>query len=236
MSPIPLSGFEKIDFLSVSPQLLFTDRRDTKYIFHYLDWEDIMDALQENYYVVEHHGKVSQIYSTIYYDSSDLKYYIAHHNGHGNRVKMRTRTYEDGISFFEVKQKTNRGITIKERYSDIKDHVDGLMPQIEVVYDRITFYDKTFKEKLTFDFNLKFRDQNAEIGFSSIVIAESKKIKSTYSLFIDTIKRRKIESSSVSKYCLGIASLNKDIKQNNFKSLIHNINKLKNKYDVPSNY
>ena len=236
MSPIPLSGFEKIDFLSVSPQLLFTDRRDTKYIFHYLDWEDIMDALQDNYYVVEHHGKVSQIYSTVYYDSSDLKYYIAHHNGHGNRVKMRTRTYEDGISFFEVKQKTNRGITLKERYADNRDHVDGLMPQIEVVYDRITFYDKTFKEKLTFDFNLKFRDLNSEIGFSSIVIGESKKIKTTYSSFIETIKRRKIKSSSVSKYCLGIASLNKGIKQNNFKSLIHNINKLKNKYDIPSNY
>ena len=236
MSPIPLSEFEKVDFLSVSPQLLFTDRRDTKYIFHYLDWANVMDSLRENYCVVVHDGKFSQTYSTVYYDSPDLEFYMAHHNGHGNRVKMRTRTYQDGNSFFEVKQKTNRGITLKERYPDSIGHIDGLMPQIEVVYDRITFYDKTFKEKLTFDFNLKFRDQNAEIGFSSIVIAESKKIKTTYSLFIETIKTRKIESSSVSKYCLGIASLNKDIKQNNFKSLIHNINKLKNKYDVPSSY
>lgn len=234
MNPIPLTGFRKIDFLSVSPQLLFTDRRDTKYMFHYLDWADIMDSLKENYCVVEHHGKVSQTYSTVYYDSIDLKYYLLHHNGYGNRVKMRTRTYEDGVSFFEVKQKTNKGITLKERYPDKKDHIDGLMPQIEVVYDRITLYDKTFKEKLTFDFNLKYIDQNTEIEFSSVVIAESKKTKTVHSLFVEILKKRKIKSSSVSKYCLGIASLKQGVKQNNFKPLIHNINKLKNKYEVPS--
>jgi hypothetical protein len=113
MNPISLSAFEKIDFLSITPQLLFTDRRDTKFIFHYLDWSDIMEALREDYCVVEHHGKVSQIYSTVYFDSSDFKYYLAHHNGHGNRLKMRTRSYEDGVSFFEIKQNTNRGITLK---------------------------------------------------------------------------------------------------------------------------
>lgn len=235
MNPIPLSGFEKIDFLTISPQLLFTDRRDTKYIFHYLDWADIMEVLPEYYCVVVHDGKVSQTYSTIYYDSPELKYYLAHHNGHGNRMKMRTRTYEDGKSFFEVKQKTNRGITLKERYTNPTDHIDGLIPQLEVVYDRITLYDKMFQEKLTFDFNLYFRDASSRVEFSSIVIAESKKMKTTYSSFIEVLKGRKIESTSVSKYCLGMASLNKGVKQNNFKALIHNINKLKNKYEFPSN-
>jgi len=235
MNPISLSAFEKIDFLTISPQLLFTDRRDTKYIFHYLEWADIMEVLSENYCVVVHDGKVSQTYSTIYYDSPELKYYLAHHNGHGNRVKMRTRTYEGGISFFEVKQKTNRGITLKERYPNFEDHIDGLIPQLEVVYNRITLYDKLFQEKLTFDFNLQFRDESSEVEFSSIVIAESKKMRSTFSSFMEALKRRKIESTSMSKYCLGVASLNKDVKQNNFKALIHNINKLKHKYEVSSN-
>lgn len=236
MNPIPTSGFEKIDFLSLPPQLLFTDRRDTKYIFHYCDWADIMRALTEHYDVVSFEGKVSQSYSTIYYDSPELKYYMAHHNGHGNRMKMRTRTYQDGKSFFEVKQKTNRGITLKERYPNSTDYTDGLIPQLEVVYDRVTLYDKLFQEKLTFDFNLLFRDSISQIAFSSIVIAESKKMKTIFSSFIETMKRQKIECTSVSKYCLGMASLKKDIKQNNFKALIHNINKLKNKYEVPSNY
>jgi len=235
MNPIPLSGFEKIDFLTISPQLLFTDRRDTKYIFHYLDWSDIMEVLPEYYCVVVHDGKVSQTYSTIYYDSPELQYYLAHHNGHGNRMKMRTRKYEDGSSFFEVKQKTNRGITLKERYPNFEDHIEGLIPQLEVVYDRITLYDKMFHEKLTFDFNLQFRDASSQLEYSSIVIAESKKMKTTYSSFIEALKQRKIQSSSVSKYCFGMASLNEGIKQNNFKELIHNINKLKNKYEFPSN-
>jgi hypothetical protein len=149
---------------------------------------------------------------------------------------MRTRTYSDGQSFFEIKQKTNKGLTIKERYQEPTDQFNGLIPQIEVVYDRITMYDKNFDEKLTFDFNLSFRNNQSEIRFDSIVIAETKKMKFTHSTFVNEIKSKKIESNSLSKYCLGMASLNPNLKQNNFKAVLHAINKLKNKYELASNY
>jgi hypothetical protein len=73
------------------------------------------------------------------------------------------------------------------------------------------------------------------VGFDSIVIAESKKMKYTHSAFVNEIKRKKINSNSVSKYCLGMASLNPGIKQNNFKSILNKINKLNNKYELASN-
>lgn len=234
MYPISLSAFQEIDFLSLDPQLLFTNRRDTKFIFHYHDWPGIMEGLIEDYCLVLHEGKASQTYSTIYYDSVDLKYYMAHHNGHGNRVKIRTRTYQNGNSFFETKLKTNTGITIKERSGDTQHQVDGLIPQLEVQYDRITLYDRRFQEKLTFDFNLNFQHEVEQVQFSGLVIAESKKLKTTHSPFIQALKKRKFEPASVSKYCLGLASLNKSIKQNNFKSLMHTIKKINSKYDVPS--
>jgi hypothetical protein len=231
-----LSGFEKVDFFTVKPQLFFKERRDTKFLFHDVDLVDILEALKDNYCVVVHQGQIRQSYSTVYYDSSDLRFYLSHHNGHGNRVKMRTRTYEDGSSFFEIKQKTNTGNTLKERYPHSLDRVNGLVQQLEVVYDRITLYDKSFQEKLTFDFNLTFRDTKSQIRFSSIVIAESKKMKNTQSGFVDELKKRKISSTSISKYCLGMVSLKPSIKQNNFKNLVYKINKLKNKYEHTTDY
>jgi hypothetical protein len=74
------------------------------------------------------------------------------------------------------------------------------------------------------------------VGFDSIVVAESKKLKNTYSAFVDELKNKKIASNSVSKYCIGMASLFPYIKQNNFKTLLQKINKLNNKYELASNH
>lgn len=236
MYPIDLKAFKSIDFLSIKPQLLFTERRDTKFLFHRDDLPSIVNRLENDYLLVIHHGKQSQVYSTVYYDSTDLKYYLAHHNGHGNRMKMRTRTYEDGSSFFEVKQKTNRGVTLKERRSNEGRLDDGLVAKLKVVYERITFYDIHLQEKVTIDFNLEYLDGERKINYPELVIAESKKMKNIDSPFMTLMKNKKIEKVSLSKYCLGIVSLCDQIKKNNFKGLLYKIQKLKNTYDLSATY
>lgn len=227
-----LNNFKRIDFSAVKPQLLFAERVDTKYLFHFNDFASIINALSSSYTMVVFESKPSQIYSTVYYDSPDLKFYLAHHNGRGNRMKMRTRTYENGTSFFEVKQKTNKGLTLKERFSSSNEMTTGLVKQLEVVYERVTLYDNAFQEKLTFDFNLQFNCEDTSIQYPEIVIAETKKMKNASSAFVEEMKRRKIASSSMSKYCLGMISLFDDIKKNNFKKLIHKIYKLKNQHGI----
>lgn len=232
MYPIDLNVFKSIDFLSLKPQLLFTERRDIKFLFHKTDLPDILTSLKDDYILVTHHGKSSQVYATTYYDSSDLKYYLAHHNGHGNRMKVRTRTYEDGSSFFEIKQKTNKGITLKERQNFEEQYIEGLAPKLEVIYERITLYDNHLQEKLTIDFNLKYLEGDKTINYPELIIAESKKIKNVSSSFITLMKVKRIEKVSLSKYCLGIVSLFNDVKKNNFKGLVNKIQKLNNKYDL----
>lgn len=226
MYPIHLNDFKVIDFLSIKPQLLFSERKDTKFIFHRAELQSIIDSLVNDYLLVLHYGKYSQTYSTIYYDSPDLKFYLAHHNGHGNRMKMRTRTYENGSTFFEVKQKTNKGVTLKERYSSADTQLEGLQPQLEVVYERITLYDTSLQEKVTVDFNLQFLNGERKLSYQDLVIVESKTMKNTYSSFMELMKRKRIVSVSMSKYCLGIVSLFDEVKKNNFKKLIHKIQKL----------
>lgn len=232
MYPIDLKAFKSIDFLSIKPQLLFTERRDTKFLLHRNDLPGIINTLENDYLLVTHHGKQSQVYSTVYYDSTDLKFYLAHHNGHGNRMKMRTRTYEDGSSFFECKQKTNRGVTLKERQAFDENFTDGISPKLEVVYERITLHDFRLQEKVTIDFNLKFLDGDRKMEYPELVIAESKKSLNFHSPFIELMKLKKIEKVSMSKYCLGVVSLFEQVKKNNFKELVYKIQKLKNKYDL----
>lgn len=232
MYPIDLNAFESIDFLSLKPQMLFTERRDTKFLFHKTDLPDILNSLKDDYILVTHHGKSSQVYATTYYDSSDLKYYLSHHNGHGNRMKVRTRRYEDGSSFFEIKQKTNKGITLKERNNFEEEYVHGLFPQLVVNYERITLYDVLLQEKLTIDFDLQYQKGDNIIKYPELVIAESKKIKNVSSSFMTLMKVKRIEKVSLSKYCLGVVSLYNDVKKNNFKGLVNKIQKLNNKYDL----
>ena len=226
MYPLVLNNFQVIDFLSIKPQLLFSERKDTKFIFHRAELQNIIDSLVKDYLLVLHYGKYSQTYSTIYYDSPDLKFYLSHHNGHGNRMKMRTRTYENGSAFFEAKQKTNKGLTLKERYTSAETMLEGLQPQLEVVYERITLYDKCLQEKVTIDFNLQFIDSEKKLGYEDLVIIESKKMKNIYSPFMELMKTMRIGTVSMSKYCLGIVSLFDEVKKNNFKKLIHKIQKL----------
>ncbi len=228
MYPLRLTEFKVIDFLSIEPQLFYSERKDTKFIFHRSELQSIIDSLVNEYLLVLHYGKNSQTYSTIYYDSPELKYYLAHHNGHGNRMKMRTRTYENGSSFFEVKQKTNKGVTLKERYNSPETKLEGLQPQLEVVYERITLYDKCLQEKITVDFNLLFLDGERNLGYQDLVIVESKKMKNIYSPFMELMKKKRVEAVSMSKYCLGVVSLFDHVKKNNFKNLIHKIHKLNN--------
>jgi hypothetical protein len=209
---------------------------DTKYLFHYKEALEILNDLKDNYIIVLHREQNSQQYSTVYYDTAELDFYKAHHNGHGNRKKMRIRTYEDGQAFLEWKQKTNKGVTQKQRTTTVDAIPDDLILQIEVRYNRITMYSKTFEEKLTFDFHLTFIREDESIRIDEIVIAESKRAKSASSVFMDLMKKRKILSTSFSKYCFGMASLHTSIKKNNFKHLIVQTNKLKNEYDIPSNY
>lgn len=232
MYPLNLNVFKSIDFLSLKPQLLFTERRDTKFLFHRADLVEVLNRLKSDYLLVSHHGKPSQVYATTYYDSIDLKFYLAHHNGHGNRMKVRTRTYEDGKSFFEIKQKTNRGLTLKERRDFEEREVVDLAPKLEVVYERITLYDVRLQEKLTIDYNLRYIDGVSSIHYPELVIAESKKVKNTGSPFMEVMKYKRIAKVSMSKYCLGIVSLFSHVKKNNFKGLVQKIQKLKNKYDL----
>ncbi|HNQ12555.1 MAG TPA: polyphosphate polymerase domain-containing protein [Bacteroidia bacterium] len=242
--PISLGQMEGIKLM---------DRIDRKYFFEEEKLHGLMEELREYYKVLQVNDNRACIYQTQYYDTNDLSFYLKHHNQHLNRYKIRKRVYADnGVSYFEIKYKNNKNRTIKERikYKNDQGIIEGsavaflkeqtnlspedLIPTIQVLFTRCTFVNKTQAERVTMDFDLTFTKDNKEENFSGIVIVEAKQNKSVQSPFVRLLKKHHIIAGGVSKYCLGMALLNDQLKRNNFKSKILRFNKLK--YDIASGY
>ncbi len=239
-----LNTFEPIGLEEMNAVKLL-DRMDKKYTFTASELVDVLEAAKQNYKVLTIDGQRFAHYETRYFDTPDFEMYTRHHNRHMNRHKVRFRSYLDsGIHFFEVKFKTNKGRTIKKRVvRPFKDYSieqeaqallrkrtpyteNDLKEAIRVYYSRITLVNKNLKERITIDFDLQYGLNGKKQAFPNMIIAEVKQDRSDGSPFIDLMKERRIKDISISKYCLGVASLAENVKINNFKIKLHYVDKL----------
>ena len=222
---IPLS------YLEDNAQLL--NRKEIKYIIPIGLLNSILNDCKNEYYLLKINDVSIFRYRTSYYDTSDLKLYFNHHNGKGNRFKIREREYvQSDLKYVEIKTKTNKNQTIKHR-KEIKDWLEAkdfiqdhtkilesdLHQSLYSEYTRITLLHKEKKEKITLDFNLGFYEKQKSTQYNNIVIAEVKAEKIMVIHFNEIMKKYKIRSGSLSKYCLGLVSLHPKLKKNNFKMM-----------------
>lgn len=220
---------------------------DKKFTFPTAQLESILLSSTNKYRILTIEEKRFARYETRYYDTPDYDMYTKHHNRKLNRNKVRFRTYLDSsIHFFEVKFKTNKGRTIKKRLQlDMNDYSIGtgadslllkhthylkseLQEAMCVYYTRITLVSKDLKERLTIDMDLHYEHGGKSIGFPNMVIAEVKQDKSGTSPFTNIMHELRIKDISISKYCLGVASLVPNVKKNNFKIKLQHVKKLCN--------
>lgn len=221
------------------------DRTDTKFTFHISQLIEILELVKNDYRVLEIEEKKISRYKTLYYDTVNLDLYDRHHCGQLNRYKIRHRTYiESNIGFVEVKFKNNKGRTIKNRVKNFeapltwegkpKDFLDTtlpfnsntLVPTIWVNYSRLTLVNKTSAERLTIDIDLEFIKDDKTTNLSNLVIAEVKQEKRKASPILSVFKDKHIREGSISKYCMGIAMTIDNVKKNNFKPKLLNIQKI----------
>jgi hypothetical protein len=243
-----LGGFDPIS-LKEMDKVKLMDRTDTKYTFSLEQLSSVLDEARPFYRVLEVEGKRISRYKTLYYDTSNFSLYTKHHNGELNRYKIRHRTYvESNIAFLEVKFKNNKGRTIKDRIkkadvplqwegeaeaflqSKTPFNVNDLVPVLWVNYSRLTLVNKSSAERLTIDLNLEFIKDNRTKNFNNLVIAEVKQEKRKASPFTALMKKHHIREGSISKYCMGIASTEKEVKKNNFKEKLRALKHIVN-YD-----
>jgi len=246
-----LSGFKSITLEEVQQARLMR-RKDSKYLYGYIHVPGILSLLKNEYRVLEIEGRRSHNYQTYYYDTLCLDMYHMHHRGRVNRHKIRFRKYEstDGI-FLEVKKKDARGVTIKNRMQT-KNNVASIMskeeeflasytpyenekmrPVLENSFNRVTLVNQTQTERITIDYQLWFSSQVSEesIELPGISIAEIKFGNHlSGSPFHAVMRHNHIIPRRFSKYCIGMAMLNPELKQNLFKQKVRRVHKINNHY------
>jgi hypothetical protein len=214
------------------------NRIDTKFVFREDQLGNYLKKISAYYSVLTIDGKYLHPYETLYFDTPAF-----------NRYKLRCRKYSNsGISFFEIKSKTNKDRTIKERIqvADIPERLDdhlsqyisehttgGLhdfIPSLRVYFDRLTFVNKNGNERLTFDLNLRYNCNCGDKIIENMVIVEVKQDKNTVSPFLELMKLERQPHNYISKYCMGLTCLHKTLKMNNFKQKFTTLNKLG--YDI----
>lgn len=241
MKPITLDEMKSVQLMN---------RIDTKYVVTDTQLREILSRVCDSYYAQEVENNRFSPYRTLYYDTPELAMYIAHHNRHLAREKVRVRTYIDtDLTFCEVKHKNNKGRTSKERIKmervdNIVENpntaaflaerqpyeVRSLKPQLETAFNRVTLvnYEKT--ERLTIDCDLTFNDKmSGKVAkMAPLVVMELKQDGRAHSLLKDVLFDMRIKPFKISKYCIGICLTRPEVKQNRFKKKLMKIDKLKN--------
>ena len=224
------------------------NRLDTKYVASKKQLIALLKLVQDKYRVQETLGNRIIPYCTTYYDTSDHKMYLMHHNKRAGRCKVRVRTYvASNLTFLEVKNKNNHGRTKKKRievpsqdnFRDTeganelvqrKTHfpLKTLNAVIRNNFDRVTLVNNEKTERLTIDFNIKFHnfETGVDHGTDQLVVIELKRDGNVYSPIINLLRDIHVPVSGFSKCCIGMALTDTSLKRNNFKPRIRSIEKI----------
>ena len=229
-----MSALNQMDTITLAEMndIKLMNRIDTKYIANIDYLPILLEKAKSKYRVQVVKDSPIAAYRTLYYDTQDAEMYTLHHNKKLQRQKIRTRTYLDSqISFLEIKDKTNKGRTNKERiqidpndYSDFSRNekavnflnknsqypLKKLLPQIENSFDRITLVNEEKTERLTLDFNFCFRNfqTGVEKELSKMIIIELKQDGRCESMFKNYLSELRIRPISISKKCYKLIFLN----------------------------
>ncbi len=229
----------------------YMNRIDTKYLFSAGKLTDLLRKVRPYYSTLEIAGQREFSYKTVYFDTPDLLFYIQHVTGKLNRTKVRIRTYEsNGLTFLEVKQKSNKGRTSKSRVEKepgdmnhieqsrefldelISPRAVSLKPVINTAFTRITLVSLERAERITIDYNIGWNNLKGDsVRMPFLAIAEIKSGKSTsMSPFFARLKELGVRSTGFSKYATGMALVNKAPRQNNLKPKFLLINRIRDEY------
>lgn len=241
MAPITLAEMRHVKLMN---------RIDTKYVLSYDEVVALLERSASAGYRVQHIDNARAVgYDTLYYDTPERQMYLMHHNRVLTRQKIRTRTYEaSGITFLEVKNKTNRGRTKKERIAIARSHFEAfaddgdalafftlrsafrpedITPAIATRFLRMTLVNAMLTERITIDLDLRYRDVRSgrTASIEGMAILELKQDGLTRSTMKELLRDMRIAPLKVSKYCLATMLTVEGVKHNRFKAKLRDIEK-----------
>ena len=236
-SPITLDEMSSVKLMN---------RVDTKFVTTMPRLVQLLKMAQNDYFIQEIDGKRNCAYTTLYYDTPAFDMYTTHHNGCLGRQKVRVRRYVDSeLTFLEIKNKNNHRRTRKKRIA-IDDFsiegeekrrfleplcwydVDTLEPALRNWFNRITLVNKDKTERVTIDTDLRYHNMATGIdqALQQAVIIELKRDGNVPSPLLAMLRDLHIFAHGFSKYCIGTALTNPEVKKNRLKEKIYYVNRL----------
>lgn len=243
-----IQQFEAISLDKMNDVALL-NRFDSKYQLPVSKLYQVLEAIKNNYFVLEIDGKRSHKYSTIYYDTGTDDLYTNHHNGRLNRLKIRKREYVDSnLTFLEIKRKNNKGKTRKLRMVAENKNVSFSLKELDFLsqnthfdfilsnftlpvkntnsFKRITLVNKDFSERCTIDLEIVSYSKNKKVEMGTMAIVELKQgCVNEKTPLANTLNQYRVKPQGFSKYCIGRAFLEPDLKQNLFKEKLIRLKK-----------
>ena len=244
-APITLEEMEGVKLLN---------RIDTKYLTNEATLGKILsDAAAEGYRALVAEGVKISPYSSVYFDTPELRMFLDHHNRRLVRQKVRTRVYvNSGDAYLEIKRKNNHGRTKKKRIgiseSEMMEFagnlaaceylarhswftVDDVSPVLSTEFERITLVNPARTERLTIDTRLHFQNYRTgkEASLEDAVIIELKQDGRAASQMKKILLDNRVKPVRVSKYCIAEALTDPSVKSNRFKVKVRTIEKTINK-------
>jgi len=211
-------------------------RIDRKYWFNISKLQQILEQTLSEYYILEIEGQRLMDYQTTYFDTTENSMYLKHHNGKMNRHKIRQRKYvSTNSSFLEVKLKTNKKVTIKNRVESLFEKNrflpaeinfiqyetpylgENLKPVLNNKFKRLTLIHKDKLDRCTIDISPVFWNEDNAVNVADLGIFELKRGHSLKaSPIVSILRNLNIRQRGMSKYCTGRALLESELKQNAF--------------------
>ena len=212
------------------------NRHDSKFIFSSDLLLPLLYELKYDHRILRIDDRHIHTYENAYFDTPEYQFFRDHHRGKANRFKVRQRRYtQSGLTFCEVKKKNNKALTEKTRIP-VSGELESLdeasaafvserLPRgphelrhiLNMSFDRLTFVDEGMSTRFTLDTDLKAWNDSGTVDYKGLVIAELKQERLSRKNFIFSyLKSKRIYPGGFSKYCMSLALLHPELKQNRF--------------------
>ncbi len=218
-------------------------RIDRKYLLPAGEVRHLLDGFPAGTRVLEIEGRRSFGYASTYFDTPDLRCYLAAARRRTRRFKVRTRHYTDsGLCRLEVKTRDGRGHTVKTAMAYAAEDCDrltgsaeaqvattigaahDLSPSLATTYRRTTYVMPGFAARVTVDTGIAFQ---LPIGPTRMIadwtIVETKAGHAA-SAVDRLLWQQGYRPTKVSKYGTGLALLRPDLPANKWHRTIRTIN------------
>ena len=193
------------------------------------------DTPDNNMYIVHQNGHAGRQKLRIrsYVDSGLNFLEVKTKNNHGRTKKKRVDMVgfdpmhpDHGIRF--LRQDDQFRLYDEFLHKHLRYDPSVLTEQLENNFKRITLVNKAKTERLTIDTALKFHNLKTDnrADLTGLVIIELKRDGLQHSPILGMLRELRIKPSGFSKYCMGSALTNPQLKRNNFKERLHMVDRM----------